>query len=179
MPVGLGIGLRYLSPRAAFWLEKAASAVGSVFILAALVAGVVTNLHLFSESWKLWVASAVLMPIGGTMGYVNSRLARLPVSACRTICLETGLQNSTLALSILAFSFEGPRFRTMAVFPLLYSLFLLVDGTLLTLLFRFLSWKEGEAGKAPASEAPSEISKKSCDARVTEEDLPPQFEPVV
>lgn len=143
LPVVIGMGIRHMSIKVALWIEKAASALGTIFLLAALVTGVVSNSHLFTDHWRLWVAAALLMPIGSALGYGNARLARLPSKACRTICLETGLQNSTLALTILAFSFSDPgRFEAVSVFPLLYSLFLLVDGVLITLLFRFLSRNE-------------------------------------
>lgn len=108
-PVVLGMVIRHFSTKIALWMEKAASILGTLFLLAALVTGVVSNSHLFTDHWKLWIASALLMPVGSTLGYVNARLARLPSKACRTICLETGLQNSTLALTILAFSFGTPR----------------------------------------------------------------------
>ena len=152
LPVMVGMGIRHWSAKVALWMEKAASVLGSVFLLAALVTGVVFNWQLFTDHWKLWVASALLMPIGSTLGYVTAWVARLPTKACRTICLETGLQNSTLALTILAFSFsDSESFRAVSVFPLLYSLFLLIDGVLITLLFRCLSRKEN---KAEPSEKP-------------------------
>ena len=142
------MGIRHLSVKVAGWIEKAASVLGTIFLLTALVTGVVSNSHLFTDHWRLWVASALLMPIGSALGYGNARLARLPPKACRTICLETGLQNSTLALTILAFSFsDSDKFETVSVFPLLYSLFLLIDGTLITVIFRILSRNEDVAGQ--------------------------------
>ena len=154
-PVVLGMVIRHFSTKIALWMEKAASVLGTLFLLAALVTGVVSNSHLFTDHWKLWIASALLMPVGSTLGYVNARLARLPSKACRTICLETGLQNSTLALTILAFSFgDTEKFRAVSVFPLLYSLFLLVDGVLITLLFRFLSRNDPQSSSEKEPKEP-------------------------
>ena len=154
-PVVLGMVIRHFSTKIALWMEKAASILGTLFLLAALVTGVVSNSHLFTDHWKLWIASALLMPLGSTLGYVNARLARLPSKACRTICLETGLQNSTLALTILAFSFgDTEKFRAASVFPLLYSLFLLVDGVLITLLFRFLSRNDPQSSSEKEPKEP-------------------------
>ena len=172
------MAVRYFSSRGANVIEKVASVIGMLFILAALVAGVATNLHVFAESWKLWFASAVLMPIGGIMGYTNALLARLPPSACRTISLETGLQNSTLALAILAFSFPDPEtFSAVSVFPLLYSLFLLIDGVLITMVFRYISRGEVDyisEGKTPSDPAPAQQESQDIDASV--EDKAPEQE---
>eukprot|EP00438_Fugacium_kawagutii_P024696 Skav235536 [mRNA] locus=scaffold3067:109719:121773:+ [translate_table: standard] len=158
----VGMGIRHFSSKAALFMEKAASILGTIFLLTALVAGVVSNSHLFTDHWKLWVASALLMPLGSALGYASAAwIARLPAKACRTICLETGLQNSTLALTILAFSFGNTdSFRAVSVFPLLYSLFLLIDGVLITILFRFLSRNEAKEGAGKAEE-PSEQKPRS------------------
>ena len=169
LPVAIGMGVRSFSSRWANILEKVASVVGMLFIVAALVAGIITNQHVFTESWKLWLASAVLMPIGGIMGYTNARLARLPANACRTICLETGLQNSTLALAILAFSFpDAETFSAVSVFPLLYSLFLLIDGVLITIAFRYISRGEEyiSEGKTPTDSAPARQESQDVEATV-------------
>jgi len=187
LPVGIGMAVRYFSSKGAKIIEKVASVIGMLFILAALVAGVVTNLHVFAESWKLWFASAVLMPIGGIMGYTNALLARLPPSACRTISLETGLQNSTLALAILAFSFpDAETFSAVSVFPLLYSLFLLIDGVLITMVFRYISRREVDyisEGKTQSDPAPAQesqdIDASVEDAAEQEAQAPGRFESVV
>lgn len=173
LPVMMGMGIRHFSQKVALWMEKAASILGTIFLLAALVMGVVSNSHLFTDHWKLWLASALLMPLGSTLGYVNARVAQLPPKACRTICLETGLQNSTLALTILAFSFgDTESFGAVSVFPLLYSLFLLIDGVLITILFRFLSRNEGieDAGNnAEGKEKAEEPSEQKPQSRMSSE----------
>lgn len=143
VPVALGMATKHYSSTVAIYVEKTASVLGMLFILAALVGGIATNLEVFTESWKLWVGAFVLMPVGSGFGYLISYCARLPPRACRTVCLETGLQNSTLALTILAFSFQNSdQFKAVSAFPLMYSLALLIDGSIITLIFNRLSRKE-------------------------------------
>lgn len=143
VPVALGMAINYCSSKVASYVEKAASTLGMLFILAALIGGIVTNTEVFTESWKLWVGAYILMPLGSGFGYLISYCARLSPRACRTVCLETGLQNSTLALAILAFSFPDPKeFKAVSVFPLLYSAALLGEGALITLLFNRISLNE-------------------------------------
>jgi len=143
VPVALGMATKHYSSTVASFVEKTASILGMLFILAALIGGIATNLEVFTESWELWVGAFVLMPIGSGFGYLISYCARLPPRACRTVCLETGLQNSTLALTILAFSFQdADQFKAVSVFPLMYSLALLIDGSIITLIFNCLSRKE-------------------------------------
>ena len=84
------------------------------------------------------------------------------------MALETGIQNSTLTLTIIEFSFGDDKALRdeLIIFPLLYSFFLVVDALFLVVVFRYLSKNEVEedeyaAGKTlevasivPKGEAP-------------------------
>jgi BASS family bile acid:Na+ symporter len=77
--------------------------------------------------------------LGFFLGYGFSRLLKLHPRNARTIALETGIQNGPLAIAIIAFTFVGPlatiQQQVMAI-PALYSLFIVITSTMLTLWFR-------------------------------------------
>jgi len=176
VPVALGMAVKSRSSIWAKRVEKAASCLGMAFILAALVGGILSNQDAWAQSWKLWVAASVLMPVGSGLGYMVSYGVGLPPKVCRTVSLETGLQNSTLALAVLAFSFPDPdTFKAVSIFPLLYSLFLLVDGALLTLFFNSLARRaeqskcqEEAPGEEPSEESPKAHKDKDLQSVVAE-----------
>lgn len=151
--VVIGVAARYKSLKWARRLEIAASVLGALFILVALVFGVVTELSLISASWKLWFAAAILLLLGAALGYGISAMLGLTPARCRTVALETGIQNSTLTIAIIVGSFDDtPQREDMLAFPLLYSFFLIMDAVLLTLLFRYLSNRKGKQAAAGGEE---------------------------
>ena len=87
-----------------------------------------------------------MLLLGVGFGYGLSTVSKLPARQSRTVALETNIQNSTLTLTIIEFSFsDRPKLRDeLIVFPLLYSFFLVVYSLVLVLLFRWLSNKEKE-----------------------------------
>jgi len=125
-------------------LENIASKVGVAFIVAAVIIGLSENSHLLSSSWEVWAASLLPVPIGMFFGYAFGR----PLLGCvsekgrlipslKTIMLETGVQNSTLAVSIITLSTSNGEQRTeMLTVPLLYSLGLVLEGAVSTVLMR-------------------------------------------
>lgn len=131
--------------------------------------GLVGDAWVLESGWKVWFASVTFLLFGAGCGFGLAWLAGLPTRQCRTVALECGIQNSTLSLTILAFTFpektDQKQFRVrarrrclppplpiadrrhpqdVARFPLLYSLFLIIDACLLTLLFRHLAKGESE-----------------------------------
>jgi len=73
---------------------------------------------------------------GITIGYIFARLLRLHPRNARTVALETGIQNAPLAIAIIALTFAGSEQQSIMAVGALYSLFIVITSTLVTLLFR-------------------------------------------
>jgi len=127
-------------------LESIASKVGVLFIIAAVILGLVENSHLLTSSWEVWAASLLPIPLGMLFGYAAGR----PLLGCvsskgrlipnlKTIMLETGVQNSTLAVTIVTLSWglTGDPGQEIATVPLLYSLGVVLEGVVATLLMKY------------------------------------------
>jgi BASS family bile acid:Na+ symporter len=52
------------------------------------------------------------------------------------VALETGIQNGPLAIAIIVFTFEGAEAQAIMAVPVLYSLFIVIVSTCVTLVFR-------------------------------------------
>jgi BASS family bile acid:Na+ symporter len=73
---------------------------------------------------------------GIAIGYGFARALRLHPRNARTVALETGIQNGPLAIAIIAFTFAGDEAQSYMAVPALYSLFIVIVSTLVTLIFR-------------------------------------------
>jgi BASS family bile acid:Na+ symporter len=74
--------------------------------------------------------------IGITTGYLFAKALKLHPRNARTVGLETGIQNGPLAIAIIAFTFSGVEQQAINAVPVLYSLFIVIVSTLITLYFR-------------------------------------------
>ena len=74
--------------------------------------------------------------LGFAAGYAFSALLKLHPRNAQTISMEIGIQNGPLALAIVALSFTGVQQQSIIAVPALYSLFIVINATLLTLWYR-------------------------------------------
>jgi len=114
-PVALGMSLRSLSPKAISKLQTIAP-ITCVALVALICGGIVAqNAGLLlgavggggTFSLLSLVAAVATMHSGGfALGYASARVSGLNVPICRTVAIETGMQNSALAtvLALRAFA---------------------------------------------------------------------------
>lgn len=171
IPVGLGMVVLQKNEGVAKKLEKFASALGTIFIAAAIVAGIVQNPHLFTSGWKLYFSAILMLPCAAGFGYGIATLAGLPNKQRRTIFLETGIQNTTLTIAIITLAYpagkegsptkeaEDDLQKDVLAFALMYSLFLIISSCIATFVFRKLSEGEveEEEGEKKEGEAKGEV----------------------
>ncbi len=140
VPVAIGMLIRKRNANTGALVEFAGSALGIIFIVLLLVTWIPRNWQFLLETpLSVFVGAIGLGLLGFLFGYGFSTLLKLHPRNARTIALETGIQNGPLAIAIVAFTFVGPlasiQQQVMAV-PALYSLFIVISSTLLTLFFR-------------------------------------------
>ncbi|MGC5198854.1 hypothetical protein, partial [Aphanothece microscopica] len=66
----------------------------------------------------------------------------------RTISLETGIQNGPLAVLIITLTFTGTMQQDILFIPILYSLFIVITSSLITIWYRRRSTAESVARNA-------------------------------
>jgi BASS family bile acid:Na+ symporter len=72
-----------------------------------------------------------------TVAYLFAKLLRLHPMNARTISLETGINNGPLAIAVIvAVYIDSPGLDEILLVPALYSLFIVIISTLVTLVFR-------------------------------------------
>lgn len=137
VPVAIGMVLRKFNSNVGAVTEFMGSMLAIFFILFLIVSWIPRNWEfLLTTTWATYVGSIVLGLFGFALGYGFSLLLRLHPRNARTVALETGIQNGPLAIAIIAFTFAGTEAQAVMAVPVLYSLFIVITSTMLTLWFR-------------------------------------------
>lgn len=159
-----------LHERIANCLERLAAQAGAVFIAAALVFGLIKHVEFFTKTWTAWLAAGLLAPLGLIFGHVFGGLALDKIirndlgassrqKVLRTITLETGVQNSTLAVAIITATWAADEDETLRndlmVTPLMYAGVVILEVLLLVLVWRKLDQWRGAPPLEDAAEATS------------------------
>lgn len=138
IPVVLGMLLRKYSANVGAVLELMGGLVGVFFILFLLSTWVPRNWELLSSTpWQTYVVAIGLGLFGIIIAYLLTRGFKMHPMNARTIALETGIQNGPLALAIVLLNFSGdPTIGLVLIVPALYSLFIVLISTAVTIWFR-------------------------------------------
>ena len=138
IPVALGMLLRKFSSNIGAVLELVGSVVGLLFIPFLIIIWVPRNWELLlTTEWPTYVVAIGLGLVGITVAYYISKLLRLHPMNARTIALETGINNGPLAIAVVvAVYIDNPGLDQILLVPALYSLFIVIISTGVTLVFR-------------------------------------------
>ncbi|GAA2968383.1 hypothetical protein GCM10010459_26950 [Microbacterium schleiferi] len=92
---------------------------------------------LTSTPWQTYTVAIGLGLFGIAVAYAIARAIRLHPANARTIGLETGIQNGPLAIAIVLLTFaDSPDIGLTLIVPALYSLFIVIVATFVTIWFR-------------------------------------------
>lgn len=137
VPVAIGMVLRKFNANVGAVTEFMGSMLAVFFIAFLIISWIPRNFTFLMETnWATYAASIALGLIGITVGYLFAKTLKLHPRNARTVGLETGIQNGPLAIAIIAFTFSGVEQQAVNAVPVLYSLFIVIVSTLVTLYFR-------------------------------------------
>jgi BASS family bile acid:Na+ symporter len=146
VPTVIGMVLRKASPNIGATVELIGGLLGVLVILFLIVSWVPRNHQLLATTpWPVYCAAIGLGLVGMLLGFVLARLLRQDANRSRTIALETGIQNGPLAVLIVTLTFSGELQQQVLLIPVLYSLFIVLSSTAVTLWFRRLADREALA----------------------------------
>ena len=138
IPVALGMLIRRFSSNIGAVLELMGGLFGLLFIPFLIAIWVPRNWQLLlTTEWPTYVVAIGLGLVGITVAYFISKLLRLHPMNARTIALETGINNGPLAIAVIvAVYIDNPNVDSILLVPALYSLFIVLISTAVTLVFR-------------------------------------------
>lgn len=122
------------------WVEILSSMLGVIFLTASVAGAIVSYQDFFQEAgYSIWITAVIMQPIGCSFGYIVSKLLGMSPKETRTISLETGIQNFSIALAVVQLSFaadeEAQKYALM--FPACYGFLYLFWSAILVVFFKY------------------------------------------
>ncbi|MCY7307942.1 MAG: bile acid:sodium symporter [Rhodoferax sp.] len=146
VPTVIGMVLRKANPNVGATVELIGSMLGIFVILFLIVSWVPRNYELLlSTPWYVFFAAIGLGLFGMLLGYSLSRALKQDPNRSRTISLETGIQNGPLAVLIVTLTFTGEMQQQVLLVPVLYSLFIVLSSSAVTVWYRSMATREALA----------------------------------
>jgi BASS family bile acid:Na+ symporter len=143
VPTLIGMLLRKLNANVGAVIELIGGALGIVVILFLIVSWVPRNHMLLATTpWQVYFGAIGLGVFGFAVGYAFARLVRQDKRRARTIALETGIQNGPLGVLIVLLTFSGTQQQQVLLIPVLYSLFIVLTSSVVTVWFRGITQRE-------------------------------------
>ena len=137
VPTIIGMVVRKLNANIGATLEMVGSLLGIVVILFLIGSWVPRNYQLLlSTPGSVYFSVIGLGVFGMALGYAVSRLLKQDKNGARTIALEIGIQNGPLAVLIVTSSLIGTLQQEVLLVPVLYSLFIVLTSSAVTVWFR-------------------------------------------
>lgn len=143
VPTLIGMLLRRWNANVGAVIEMVGGALGIVVILFLMISWVPRNHMLLATTpWQVYFGAIGLGVFGFGVGYAFARLVRQDRRRARTIALETGIQNGPLGVLIVLLTFTGTQQQEVLLIPVLYSLFIVLSSSVVTVWFRRLTTRE-------------------------------------
>ncbi len=137
VPVAMGMILRRKSPDWAKTAEDTAGFVAIIVILYLLGTAFIRHGGLFLRTpVEVYIGAVGIGLTGFLFGYWFSRLVGVMPLFQRAISLETGIQNGPLAFAVILLSFREPVQSQMLWLAILYSTFIVLTSSVITLYYR-------------------------------------------
>ncbi|XP_069672247.1 ileal sodium/bile acid cotransporter-like isoform X2 [Periplaneta americana] len=118
IPLALGFLIQKYLPRVSKIMVRILKPFSALLILFIIIFAIVTNLYLFELfTWKILVAGLGLPWLGYLCGLLFSRLCNQSPDDTLAISIETGIQNTGIAIFLLRFSLGQPEADLTTVVP--------------------------------------------------------------
>jgi BASS family bile acid:Na+ symporter len=135
LPLAAGMLMRRYAAALSAKIEKPVRWI-SIFILIGFIAMALKN---NSDTFKTHLYLVFVLVVlhnatASALGYLSGKLMHLPESDRRSVCIETGIQNSGLGLIIIFTFFDGN--GGMALIAAWWGVWHIVSGLILSLFFK-------------------------------------------
>ncbi len=135
LPLIAGIAFRYYLPNPAKKIEKPIRIISFLILLGFILVALLNNFSVF-KSYLYLVFLLVFFhnALAFATGYFTGRITNLSEADCRTLAIETGIQNSGLGLIIIFTFFEGN--GGMAIIAAWWGIWHIIAGLTLARFFK-------------------------------------------
>lgn len=110
-------------------------------IIFIIVFGTYANFFMFRlMSWRILASAAITVWCGFAIGYLLATLLKLPHADRIAISVETGIQNTGIAIALLGFSLSPPSNDIATVVPVAASIVTPIPLTLVLIYQKVRAW---------------------------------------
>lgn len=118
VPLGIGLGMQKWTPRLAGFMVRILKGFSTTLLLFIIIFAIVTNLYIFELfTWQIVVAGMGIPWLGYCAGYTLARLFKQPHVDALAISIETGIQNTGIAIFLLRYALGQPEADLTTVIP--------------------------------------------------------------
>nr|XP_015204925.1 PREDICTED: ileal sodium/bile acid cotransporter-like [Lepisosteus oculatus] len=121
VPTSFGLLLNVKWPATARCIAKVGVSLGSFLLIACMVVSIILYKDMWDMDASLLFTGIITPCVGYGFGFLLARMACQSWKRCRTISLETGVQNATMCSTILQVSFPKMMVGEMVFYPMVYS----------------------------------------------------------
>ncbi|XP_050531600.1 P3 protein-like [Daktulosphaira vitifoliae] len=145
IPLIVGVLIQRFMPRVCKVMVRVLKPLSSFLILFIIIFATVSNLYLFKIfSWQILLAGALIPWTGYIIGFITAYIAQLPVPDIISMTIESGIQNTGIAIFMLKFSLGQPAADITTVVPVAVALMTPIPLTVAFIFKKCLQKKKQE-----------------------------------
>ena len=163
LPLVVGVPFFYKFPKARKYCLKLVKPFTFILMVLGVVLYIPAQYYVFFGDWKVWVTSSIVTLIGAFLGMGVARIANFTYITSITIAIETGCQNTLLAVSVAKLFYIAPESDVVAVIPLLIAIVSGIEGFTVVLLYYLYNFLKRKHTKISPDAAESRGEEKPCD----------------
>jgi len=143
LPLCAGVVVRRFCPKFADTAKKILRPFLGLIIVFICTFGVYVNLYMFRlMTWRVLVGGMGLPWLGFAFGLVIAILSRQPKPNVLAISIETGIQNTGIAIMLLQLSFTQPDADLAAVLPVVVAMFTPAPMIIALIIHYIVKWRK-------------------------------------
>ncbi|XP_052744925.1 P3 protein isoform X2 [Bicyclus anynana] len=118
IPLAIGLAMQRFTPRISAFMVRILKGFSTLLLLFIITFAIVTNVYIFElMTWQILVAGMGVPWLGYATGYTVARLFRQPHRDALAISIESGIQNTGIAIFLLRYALPQPEADITTVVP--------------------------------------------------------------
>ncbi|XP_018341225.1 PREDICTED: ileal sodium/bile acid cotransporter-like isoform X3 [Trachymyrmex septentrionalis] len=156
IPLAIGFIIQKKFPRISKILVRIMKPFSVILIIFVIIFAIMTNLYIFKLfTWEIIIAGMGLPWLGFTFGFIIAYICKQPQADIRAIAIETGIQNTGVAIFLLRFTLKPPADDLTTVVPVSAAIMTPVPLTILFIIKLIYNYKQKKTAKETLQSAPS------------------------
>ncbi|XP_012536492.1 ileal sodium/bile acid cotransporter isoform X2 [Monomorium pharaonis] len=156
IPLAIGFFIQRKLPRVSRILVRIMKPCSVILIVFIIIFAITTNLYMFKLfSWEIIIAGMGLPWLGFTFGFIIAYICKQPQADIRAIAIETGIQNTGVAIFLLRFTLKPPANDLTTVVPVSAAMMTPVPLAILFIIKLFYQYKKKTKAEMTLDSVPS------------------------